>query len=126
MIDSFSDVEVETFNRDGFLIIEQDFIAEETVMLLRERFDKLFAGEYSTGIAPDEVNWVAGRDPDTKTRQICNGWKADDLIAAQVLSEQSGRLAAQLAGWGGVRIEDVVVLENGRARVISKARKVSP
>ena len=30
-----------------------------------------------------------------------------------------------LTGWGGVRIEDVVVLENGRARVISKARKES-
>ena len=27
-------------------------------------------------------------------------------------------------GWGGVRIEDVVVMENGRARVISKARKI--
>ena len=31
-----------------------------------------------------------------------------------------------LTGWGGVRIEDVVVLENGRARIISKARKESP
>jgi Xaa-Pro aminopeptidase len=31
-----------------------------------------------------------------------------------------------LTGWGGVRIEDVVVLENGRARVISNARKESP
>lgn len=29
-----------------------------------------------------------------------------------------------LSGWGGVRIEDVVVLENGRARVLSKARKL--
>ena len=29
-----------------------------------------------------------------------------------------------LSGWGGVRIEDVVVLENGRARVISKAPKL--
>ena len=104
MIDSFSEADVEAFNRDGFLIIEQDFISEATVMLLRERFDKLFSGEYSTGIAPDEVNWVRGRDPETKTRQICNGWKADQLIAAQVLSEQSGRLAAQLAGWDGVRI----------------------
>ena len=28
-----------------------------------------------------------------------------------------------ITGWGGVRIEDVVVLENGRARVISKAPK---
>ena len=31
-----------------------------------------------------------------------------------------------LPGWGGVRIEDIVVLEQGRARVISKARKESP
>lgn len=104
MIDSFSDADVEAFGRDGFLIIEEGFISEPTVMALRERFDKLFSGDYSTGIAPDEVNWVRGRDPETKTRQICNGWKADDLIAAQVLSEQSGRLAAQLAGWDGVRI----------------------
>ena len=29
-----------------------------------------------------------------------------------------------ISGWGGVRIEDVVVLENGKARVISKAPKL--
>ena len=28
-----------------------------------------------------------------------------------------------LPGWGGVRIEDIVALENGKARVISKAHK---
>lgn len=31
-----------------------------------------------------------------------------------------------LPGWGGVRIEDVVVLENGRARVLSHASKLIP
>lgn len=29
-----------------------------------------------------------------------------------------------LTGWGGVRIEDIVVMENGRARVISNAKKL--
>ncbi len=31
-----------------------------------------------------------------------------------------------IPGWGGIRIEDVVVLENGRARVLSHARKLTP
>ncbi|MEX0784618.1 MAG: Xaa-Pro peptidase family protein [Dehalococcoidia bacterium] len=31
-----------------------------------------------------------------------------------------------LPGWGGVRIEDVVVLENGKARVLSHAKKMIP
>jgi len=30
-----------------------------------------------------------------------------------------------LPGWGGVRIEDLVVMKDGKARIISKARKVS-
>jgi Xaa-Pro aminopeptidase len=29
-----------------------------------------------------------------------------------------------LPGWGGVRIEDTVMMENGKARLISRARKV--
>jgi hypothetical protein len=67
----------EAFARDDFLIVEEGFIDGETVELLRERFDRLFAGDYVTGIRPDEVNWVAGRDPEDRTRQICNGWKAN-------------------------------------------------
>jgi ectoine hydroxylase-related dioxygenase (phytanoyl-CoA dioxygenase family) len=96
--------QIEAFERDGFLIIEEGFIDAEAVELMRERFDDLFAGEYPTGIRPDEVNWVAGRDPEDRTRQICNGWKADPAIARQVLVERTGRLAASLMGWEAVRI----------------------
>jgi ectoine hydroxylase-related dioxygenase (phytanoyl-CoA dioxygenase family) len=99
-----SDEQVESFHADGFLIVEEGFISDATVELLRERFDALFAGEYGTGIAPDEVNWKEGRDPEDRTRQICNGWRADDSIAAQVLSERTGQLASQLMGYRGARM----------------------
>ena len=99
-----SDDEAESFHRDGFLIIEEGFIAESAIEALRERFDRLFEGDYATGIQPDEVNWKRGRDSEDLTRQICNGWRADDRIAAQVLSERTGRIAAQLMGYGGARM----------------------
>lgn len=103
MIEQWSARELEQFDRDGFVIVD-GLIDEDTVARLRERFEPLFAGEYASGIKPDEVNWLAGRDPEDRTRQICNGWKADPVIAAQVLSERSGKLAAELMGWNGVRL----------------------
>ena len=47
---------------------------------------------------------MPGRDPEDRTRQLCNAWKSDAVVAAQVLSARTGRLAAQLAGYRGVRI----------------------
>lgn len=104
MIETWNDDQRSAFGRDGFVIVEEGFIDERTIEMLRAAFDRLFAGDYETGIRPDEVNWVAGRDSEDRTRQICNGWKADTAIARQVLSERTGLLAAQLMGWDGVRI----------------------
>jgi ectoine hydroxylase-related dioxygenase (phytanoyl-CoA dioxygenase family) len=104
MIESWTQEQIDAFRQDGFLVVEEGFVTDETVELMRERFDRLFEAEYETGIRPDEVNWVAGRDPADRTRQICNGWKADSWIAAQVLDERLGRLASELMGWDGVRI----------------------
>jgi ectoine hydroxylase-related dioxygenase (phytanoyl-CoA dioxygenase family) len=104
MIESWAPEHLEAFERDGFLIVEKGFIDAETIEELRAAFDRLYAGEYETGIRPDEVNWVSGRDPDDRTRQICNGWKADPVIAGQVLAERTGRLSAELMAWHGVRI----------------------
>src|ERR687896_2151184 len=102
--DDVSDEQVESFRRDGFLIVKEGLLSDATIDVLRERFDRLFAGDYATGIQPDEVNWKAGRDSEELTRQICNGWRADDQIAAQVLSEKTGRMAARLGGYSGTRI----------------------
>jgi ectoine hydroxylase-related dioxygenase (phytanoyl-CoA dioxygenase family) len=102
--DDVSDEQIESFRRDGFLVVEEGLLSDATIDVLRERFAALFEGEYATGIAPDEVNWKPGRDPENLTRQICNGWRADDQIAAQVLSEKTGRIAARLGGYSGTRM----------------------
>jgi ectoine hydroxylase-related dioxygenase (phytanoyl-CoA dioxygenase family) len=103
MIEAWTDEQRQQFEHDGFVVVDE-LIDAETVDRLRERFEPLFRGEWATGIKPDEVNWLAGRDPEDRTRQICNGWKADPAISAQVLSERSGRLAGEIAGWDGVRL----------------------
>ncbi len=104
VIDRFSEEQVAAFDRDGFVIVEEGLVSPRALDLLRERYEPLFQGVYETGIKPDEVNWVPGRDPEDRTRQICNGWRADTVIAAQVLSERTGRLGAQLARYRGTRI----------------------
>jgi len=44
----------------------------------------------------------------------------DKLAAGMIFTIEPG---IYLTGWGGVRIEDVVVMEEGKIRIISKARK---
>ncbi len=104
LVESFTTTQVDAFHRDGFLIVEEGLVSDRALDLLRERYERLFEGDYETGIKPDEVNWVRGRDPEDRTRQICNGWRADNMIAAQVLAERTGRLCAQLMGYRGVRL----------------------
>jgi hypothetical protein len=86
MIKSFTPEQVEAFRRDGFLIVEEGLVLQHALEQLRERYLRLFEGEYETGIRPDEVNWVPGRGPEDRTRQLCNAWKSDNVVAAQVSS----------------------------------------
>jgi ectoine hydroxylase-related dioxygenase (phytanoyl-CoA dioxygenase family) len=104
LVEAFTAEQIDAFERDGFVIVEEGLVSPKALELLRERYERLFDGDYETGIRPDEVNWVPGRDPEDRTRQLCNAWKADPVVAAQVLSARTGRLAMQLTGWAGARI----------------------
>jgi len=44
------------------------------------------------------------------------------LIDGMVFTIEPG---VYIAGWGGVRIEDTVVMENGRAKALTKAEKIA-
>ena len=92
-----------TFEADGFVTVDS-LIDPRLVDPLKERFERLFSGDFETGTSPDEVNWLQGRSDPTLTRQICNGWKADRLIASVLLDARLGEAVARLAGWPGARV----------------------
>ena len=105
-----------TFHADGFVTVDS-LIDAGLVDPLKERFERLFRGDFETGTAPDEVNWQEGSSDPTLARQICNGWKADRLIASVVLDAGLGETVARLAGWPGARIvQDNVIWKPPGAR----------
>jgi hypothetical protein len=91
------------FHRDG-VVLTGEIISRSEVDALRASFERLFRGEFETGIMPDEVNWQQGRSDPALTRQICNGWRADRVVARTVLRADLGRVVAELMGWNGTRI----------------------
>ncbi|HEY9751695.1 MAG TPA: hypothetical protein V6C46_01990 [Coleofasciculaceae cyanobacterium] len=98
-----SDAQIKQFNQDGFLVLKH-LISDEFASLLASRFDPLFAGEFDTGIYPDEWYWRSGMSLPDVTRHMGNVWKSDRRIASLVLSAEIGRLIATLAGWSGARM----------------------
>ena len=46
---------------------------------------------------------------------------SEPLVDGMIFTIEPG---IYLPGWGGVRIEDVILMENGKARVLSKARRI--
>jgi len=91
------------FNRDGFVTVD-NVLDQATIEAARGRFEPMFSGKFQTGLHPDEWNWRMGRDANDLTRQICNGWKSDLVIASIVLRADIGEAAARLRGWPGARI----------------------
>jgi phytanoyl-CoA hydroxylase len=81
---ALSEEQIRQFNQDGFLIIEH-FLDEQKVAQLRARFEPLFAGEFDTGIYPDEWYWREGLSLPDVTRHMGNAWKSDQTIARLAL-----------------------------------------
>ena len=97
-----SQADIAAFARDGFLIRER-IISPANAILLRAQMERAFAGDHDSGLLPDEVNWKPGHDPHV-TRQICNVWKSNRLLASVILNQASGQAVARLNGWPGARL----------------------
>jgi ectoine hydroxylase-related dioxygenase (phytanoyl-CoA dioxygenase family) len=95
--------QIECYRRDGFLVVKQ-FLEATELPRIRQRFMSVFEHEWETGLAPDEVNYVPGVTAPELTRQLCNVWKADRVLAVVTLSRRVGEFASALAALPGVRL----------------------
>ena len=108
--------QIKLFHNDGFVVVDR-LMDNDRIHAAEERFEPLFRGEFETGVTPDEVNWLQGRDDPDLTRQICNGWKADRCIARVVLDQALGKACAMLGDWPGARLlQDNVIWKPPGAR----------
>lgn len=98
-----SEADRATFAAQGFLVVER-LLDRPMVEALGERFPRLFAGKFDTGIYPDEWYWREGMSLPDVTRHMANAWKADLTVAKLALSADIGRFAASLMGWTGTRL----------------------
>jgi len=106
------------FERDGFVTVDR-LVDPADVPALWAAFDRLFRGEWVAGVEPDEVNWQEATGDPTRTRQVCNGWKAEPAIEAVVRRPDIARMIGRLMGWPGVRlIQDNVLWKPPGAKTL--------
>ena len=83
----------------GYVPTTSQLLSLETTAMIKDRMERLFHGQFETGVYPDEWHWRAGISKPNVTREICNSWKADRGIASIVLDEKIGRFIASVMGW---------------------------
>jgi hypothetical protein len=95
--------QIARFHEDGFLILE-DLLDEATVQRLVDHIDPLFAGEFETGVFPDEWHWNPHLGLPGASGQMTGVWKSDRTMASVILSSTIGHICAALGDWSGARL----------------------
>ena len=93
----------EFFNKNGFVVFE-NVLSKNDLNKVRKKYKKIFKGHYETGVVPDKIKWVNGRDKNNIPRSVCNVWKSDYDVARVVLSKKIGQLVASLQNWASTRL----------------------
>ena len=97
------------FEEDGFLIVE-GMLDPADCERAAARCEKVFAGEYDTGVVPDGLNFGEGQAAAPHNRQMDNCWRSDYTLASLVLRQEIGECLAQLAGFSGARLlQDILI-----------------
>ena len=106
-------------NTNGNIEIKKD-LNLQLLNEVKKKYKKIFNSEYETGVVPDKIKWVKGRDLDNIPRSLCNVWKSDNDIKKLVTSKIIGQYAAELSGWHKTKLnQDSLIWVVPNAGVVS-------
>lgn len=115
----------ETFKRVYATVMEAQLVAEEMLVvgMTGNQADAIARDIITEANHADDFGHSLGHGVGLAVHEFPHvGPKSTDVLEeGMVLTIEPG---IYLSGWGGVRIEDMVVMENGRARVLSRASKL--
>jgi ectoine hydroxylase-related dioxygenase (phytanoyl-CoA dioxygenase family) len=107
------------FDTNGFIEIK-NVINKNLLKTIKKKYKKIFDGVYETGVVPDKIKWVKGRDPNNIPRSLCNVWKSDNDVKKLVTSKIIGQYAAELSGWKKTKLnQDSLIWVVPKAGVVS-------
>ncbi len=104
-----TDQHVDSYQRDGFVVIE-DFLDHEELGSWRETVAKAIAGRNGKRFSADDVMTDEFAESEQTTfyenvfEQLVNLWQTDDALRDLILDPRIGEMAATLAGVDGVRV----------------------
>lgn len=98
-----TEAQIHQFHTDGFLVLP-NLLDADRVHRLAARVDPLFAGEFETGMYPDEWHWNPYLGLPNASAQMTGVWKCDRTMAAVLLSATLGQICAELGHWQGTRL----------------------
>lgn len=67
------EVAIACFRADGFLVVER-VLDQYRIAVMRDRFPKFFAGQFDTGVYPNEWYWREGISLPDVTFHMANAW----------------------------------------------------
>ena len=110
--------QLQAFHEDGFLIVE-DFIDPADCARAAARFEKIFAGEFDTGVSPDGINFGQGVSAELHNQQVDNAWKCDYTIAGLWMTEKVGEALTQVIGGPGAMVgQDITIWKKPGAQSV--------
>ena len=115
---NLTEAQIKQYQEDGFLVVE-NMLTDEEADRAAARVERIFDGEYNTGVQPDGMNFGKDSNVEVHSKNIDNAWRCDYYLGSLALQEKIGRCLAQLNQMSGARmLQDITIWKQPGAQCV--------